>query len=278
MLTKNKGGIKPQINKEKESVPSLSIKKIGVVSRDYNHRYKNGYRDFSDSLPDLLKMLDGKGCDTVLFSLFSLIPRNSFSPNRYFKNLDNIKAIFLEEFEDEGNGRSGKRFVVYYREHHRWREYQFFQKFGNLREMNNKAMRCFVKNEMPKRMMGSVCAILCGESNGVKYSPKDKKIQDIFDFRKSIDDSVKIILNPIHDRMTRFEMKLKRKFLSENGRWVISVWNKGKKDKNGKVKAERNPPWTIYHNGEEVSVPTVENELGIEIGILNINSRPDYPR
>ena len=38
-----------------------------------------------------------------------------------------------------------------------------------------------------------------------------------------------IILNPIHDYMLRPEMKLKREYLSRSERWVISVWNKGKK-------------------------------------------------
>lgn len=40
--------------------------------------------------------------------------------------------------------------------------------------------------------------------------------------------ATKIILNPVHDKMTRFEMKLKRRFLPKNNRLVISVWNKEK--------------------------------------------------
>ena len=64
-------------------------------------------------------------------------------------------------------------------------------------------------------------------------------------------------------------MKLKRQFLSENGRWVISVWNKGKKDKNGKVRDGFNPAWTVFHNGKEKKVDLIPNQLGVEIGILD---------
>jgi hypothetical protein len=70
--------------------------------------------------------------------------------------------------------------------------------------------------------------------------------------------------------MTRFEMKLKRQFLSEKGRWVISVWNKGKEDKNARVKDGSGPAWTVFHNGVSNDVDLLPNALGIEIGILDV--------
>ena len=106
--------------------------------------------------------------------------------------------------------------------------------------------------------------------DGVKYSPKDKKVHDVFELRASIPKTANIILNPIHDRMTRFEMKLKRQFLSENNRWVVSVWNKGKKDRNGRSKDGKGPAWTIFYDGEEIVVTPIENQLGVEIGVLSI--------
>ena len=128
----------------------------------------------------------------------------------------------------------------------------------------------FVANEVPRRVMGNCCVLLCGETNGVKYSKHDKKIHDTFGLREAIPSAVNIILNPIHDRMTRFEMKLKGQFLSENSRWVISVWNKGKQDKNGKTKDGNGPAWTVFHDGNEIDVPRIPNEFGVEIGTLNI--------
>ena len=114
--------------------------------------------------------------------------------------------------------------------------------------------------------------MLCGESNGVKYSRDSKAVHDDFRLRKSIPEQAKIILNPVHDRMTRFEMNLKREFLSKNDRWVISVWNKGKVDKNGKVKDGKRPAWTIFYDGKEKAVESIP-EFGVEIGILDIVER-----
>jgi len=64
-------------------------------------------------------------------------------------------------------------------------------------------------------------------------------------------------------------MKLKRKFLSEKNRWVISVWNKGKNDKNDATKDGSGPAWTVYKNGNEIIVPPIPNRLGVEIGVVD---------
>lgn len=201
--------------------------------------------------------------------MFSIIPRESYDLRDGFKNLKNIKAIFLEEFQD-GRNREAGRYVVYYRASSEWKEYQFCQVFGTITGKPKRDIDDFVKNKIPKRILGNSCVLLCGETNGVKYSKKDKKIHDNFKLRATIPKNVNIVLNPIHDRMTRFEMKLKKQFLSENGRWVISVWNKGKQDKNGKVKDGNGPAWTVFHNGKEKELERMPNDIGIEVGILDI--------
>jgi hypothetical protein len=271
MLTKNDGSAK-QIKSEKaNTAPILSITKLGVVSRDYQHKFKNGFRDFSSALPDILKLIDDKGCDAVLFSLFSIVPREFYDPIAAFKGLKNVKAVFLEEFQDRNKTRDAGRYVVHHRTSKIWAKYEFTQVFGTLTGMAQKDIDDFVKNEMSMRVLGNCCVLLCGESNGVKYSPKDRKVHDPFGLRKTIPKQTTIILNPIHDRMTRFEMKLKRKFLSEEGRWVVSVWNKGKKDKNGAVRDGDAPAWTAYYNGQEISISPIEHSFQkIEIGILNV--------
>lgn len=267
-MTKSSGDPLQEKSGKTDTSPFLNIAKIGIVSRDYRHRYDNGYRDFSLTLPAVLNLLDYKGCDAVLFSLFSIIPRKSYDPRVAFREFKNIKAVFLEEFQD-GKKRKACRYVIYHMTKQGWCEYEFYQAFGSLTGKTNKDIDNFVTDELPKRILGNYCVLLCGETNGVKYSPKDKKVKDFFGLRAAIPQKTNIVLNPIHDRMTRFEMKMKRKFLSEKGRWVVSVWNKGKSDKNGKVRDGNNPAWTVFHNGKEYIVDPIPNQLGVEICILN---------
>lgn len=251
--------------------PVLNIGKIGIISRDYRHRYPNGIRDFSHSLPDVMKLLDEKGCDAVLFSLYSIVPRKSYEPQSIFNRLKNLKAVFLEEFDD-GEKRKAGRYVVHYQTASGWKEYSFSQVFGTLSGVSKNEIEAFVKSEMPKRILGNSCVLLCGETNGVKYSRQNKKVEDIFGLKEAIPPKSKVILNPIHDRMTRYEMKLKRQFLSKQGRWVISVWNKGKEDKSGRTRDGKNPPWTIFHNGRDVSdkASIIGNQLDLDIGVLDV--------
>jgi hypothetical protein len=270
-------------------VPHLKTSKIGIVSRDYSRRDANGFRDFSNSFPEILKLLDQKGCDTVLFSLYSIVPRKSFHPLSHFK-AHNIKSVLYEERSRHGKKTNGKlkkpgkkrkgNFVVLHRKAHRWSKYILQQKFGSLTGMKKGCMSDFVADEIPShRVLGNSCILLCGESNGVKYSRKDKKVHDVFGLREAIPKEATIILNPIHDRMTRHEMKKKRRFLSQRGRWVISVWNKGK-EYNGKTRDGKGPAWTVFRNGKDctkkmvkpIENPLKENRVGIEIGILKITS------
>ena len=249
--------------------PCLTVAKVGIVSRDYRHRYENGFRDFSHMLPRVLALLDEKGCDTVLFSLFSIIARSPFRFSIHTRHLRHIKSVLYEEFTD-GSKRKVKRFVVFCRSADRWKEYPLEQRFGSLKDKKEAEILDFVDKELPQRILGNCCILLCGESNGVKYSRSDKSVHDVFGLRRAIPKQASIILNPIHDRMTRFEMAKKREFLSRNGRWVISVWNKGKEGKNGKTRDGRLPAWTVFHNGVAKEIESIPNRLGLEIGILDV--------
>lgn len=268
-MTKNRdANVQPVIGKGGLQ-PSLNVRKLGIVSRDYRIKFPNGYRDFSYSFPHVVKLLDDEGCDTVLFSLFSIIPRKGYDCRTALDGLKNIRTILLEEFQDRKTREVG-RYLIYHCTTSGWKEYEFYQVFASVTGMHKEEMDNFVKNEVPKRIVGNCCVLLCGETNGVKYSKYDKKIHDTFGLREAIPPTVHVILNPIHDRMTRFEMKLKRQFLSENNRWVISVWNKGKQDKNGKTKDGTGPAWTVFHNKDDIYVRRIQNNFGVEIGTLNM--------
>lgn len=268
-MTKSRGTTVQPVSSKGGSKPRLNIGKIGIVTRDYRFEFSNGYRDFSHAFPQLIKMLDAEECDTVLFSLFSFISRKGYDCLNILKGLKNIKAVLLEEFQD-GKNREAGRYVVYHRTPSGVEEYEFCQVFGKITGMPQQKIQDFVQNEIPRRTLGNCCVLLCGETNGVKYSKVDKRIYDTFGLRKAIPHDAKIILNPIHDRMTRFEMKLKRQFLSKKNRWVISVWNKGKQDINGKIKDGNGAAWTVFHNGYELDIPRIQNDLGVEIGVLNV--------
>ena len=274
-----------------DSRPHHKARKIGIVSRDYNQTFQNGYRDFSAVLPGVLELLDKHGCDTVIFSLYGIVPRDSFGVYQCFCDLSNINMILLEEYKESSNqGSSDKvtrdpgRFIVYYRtgptqslDQSNWQEYSFEQIYGSLTDMSKDKMCQFVKNTIPERIIGNSCILLCGETNGVKYSRKDRVVHDTYQLRRAIPSDVNIILNPIHDRMTRFEMMLKRRFLSENKRWVISVWNKGKKFNDGKTRDGKKPPWTVCYDGKPLEDNSLletrlENNLGVEVGIIDSNA------
>ncbi len=174
--------------------------------------------------------------------------------------------MFLEKFKyfkKKGN------YSIYYKKTGKWDEYPIEQQFGKANEMTPE----FVNNEIPKRVLGNCCILLCGETNGVKYRRKGKKMwcEDVFGLRAAIYEEAKIVLNPVHDRMTLPAMIEMRKSLSGKNRWLISVWNKGKTLENGKCLDGKDPAWMIFHNQKKIDkIPRIENDYGWDIGILNI--------
>ena len=269
---KNRGRYQSETTAVESRRPTLQLKRIRIVSRDFTHTFENGRCDFSDVLTKVLHLLDQNGCNAVIFSLFSIIPQHTYFLEQLNKlSLKHVKAIFLEEFKDfpRKNERQPGRYVVYHRSHGTWVEYTFYQRFGRLSDLPRGGISDFVSNILPMRMLGNCCVLLCGESNGVKYSKTDSKVHDTFRLREAIPPDVKIILNPVHDRMTRFEMNMKRQYLSEQGRWMISVWNKGKRDKNSKTRDGSGPAWKIFHDGLEKQIEFLNNSLGVELGVLD---------
>ncbi len=260
----------PTPSAKTEPGPRLTIAKIGIVSRDYNK-----LRDFRDAFPDVLTLLDRKGCDTVLFSLYSIdfSKRKSFRPFRSIR-LRHVKAVLYEE---GGRGEKNRQCVVFYRRGHKWHRYVLpGGGFPTLKGLTDKKKREkvgeFVEKSIPGRTLGNCCAILCGEINGVPYHKDTGRVGDDFGLKKSLQREVAVVLNPGHDRMTRHEMKKKRSYLSENNRWVVSVWNKGKEDKKGKTHDGTKHPWTVFRNGREVTEKVeLQNQIEkVEIGILKI--------
>ena len=256
--------------------PDIVVSKIGLVTRDYNVTFDNGYRDFSHALPEVLQLLDDAGCDLVLFSLYSLIPRPDFDSTAAFTDLKHIKLICVEQFRDNKRGRRPDKYMVYYKTADGWQPYRLRQRFSRVnRKADREAVQKLVADELPRRILGNCCLLICGETNGVKYDRAAKAVRDVYGLRAAIPPFVSIILNPVHDRMTRFEMNLKRRFLSGGGRWVLSIWNKGKLDPHGRTHDGTGPAYTVFHNGELKFTPRIKNDFGVEIGVVNVAGHTD---
>jgi len=189
--------------------------------------------------------------------------------------LRNVKAVLYEE---GGREQKNRQCVVFCRRGNEWHRYVLpGGGFPSLKGLTDKKKRekvgKFVNCVMPGRTLGNCCAILCGEINGVPYHKDTGTVRDDFGLRESLPKKVTVVLNSGHDRMTRFEMKLKRRFLSQNDRWVISVWNKGKQDKKGRTHDGTKAPWTVFHDGREETAKVVDLDEpmeNVEIGILEI--------
>jgi hypothetical protein len=298
-MSQTKKDDSPCLSSEAAKSPRLKARKIGIVSRDYTYRYPNGFWDFSDVLSRVIKKLDDEKCDTVLFSSISIEDRSSFRPLSYVRHVRHIRSVFYEEFTGryfsptEGKWKKGKkaksRYIVLHRKANEWHEYTFRQMLASLnaskqdrqeakdagktvKEWMQAKIDC-LKKDMPRRLSGNCCLILCGESNGVKIHRDDMKVKvrDDFGVRKAIRKEANVILNPIHDRMGP-RMNVKREFWSRHHRWVISVWNKGKILRDGKTRDGSGHPWMIFHNGKNKTsdVTSLGNDLNVEIGVLDI--------
>ena len=113
--------------------------------------------------------------------------------------------------------------------------------------------------------------MLCGETNIASTQRGTEEFDDPYDFVGQLQRmGIRLILNPIHDYMRRYEMRLKRRHFSMNGITVISVWNQGK----GR---ESKLPWTVFRNGEETTDSVRElatpfaDRPDIRIGIVELD-------
>ena len=252
--------------------PDLLIKTIGIVSRDYNHVFPNGKRDFSFALHRVLKLLDDQGCDLALFSLFTLIPRRGHELKYALGGLTSLKMVVIEEFED-GPERKAGEVVVYIKDGLDWREHRIKQAFGKVNWAKDiPKLKTFIREELSRRCFGNTCLFICGEINGVKYDKLgSKQIIDIAGLRNAIPDHIDLILNPQHDKTTRFEMPMKKAFLSARNRTLVSAWNKGRVDSRGRVKDGKGPAWGIFIDSFHLSILPEDNRLSLEICRLNTN-------
>jgi hypothetical protein len=251
----------------KQSVePVTEIKKIALVAHDYTVPDSRGFYDYSEHFARINKLCDDQGCDTILYALYtwdstSPVPRTHDS---MFDALKHVRQIVLEV----GKPRKGYDHVeVWVRGQHE--PMIAYQRFAEADDPVG-AKRLFI-DDLPSRQVSSTLLVICGETNITRLKRATKTFDDPFGFVEQLQGlNPRLILNPVHDYMTRPEMKKKRRFYSQGGRIVVSVWNRGR----GK---ESWRPWTAYHDGEERTDGVLELEQpfaerpDIRIGLLDLN-------
>jgi hypothetical protein len=100
--------------------------------------------------------------------------------------------------------------------------------------------------------------------------PSNGNFRDEFGFNGELETrGIRVVFNPLHDYMTRYEMKKKRAYYSINQRMVITVWNMGRE-------RESKTPWTIFYNDKDITTqvrevsPRIKDRLDIRIGIVPV--------
>ena len=124
--------------------------------------------------------------------------------------------------------------------------------------------------DLKNRKFGDSLLMLCGESNIVSTMRGTGELHDPFGFIELLREmEIRLILNPIHDYMRRYEMRVKRREYSRGGVTVLSVWNCGK----GR---ESETPWTAFRDGEERTASVLQlaqpfpDRPDIRIGIVDV--------
>ena len=245
--------------------PAARIRKIALVAHDYNVPDCRGLYDYSEHFARINKVCDDQGCDTILYALYTW---DSASPvtrthGSIFDGLKHVQRVLLEVGEPTD---SFDHVEVWRRGHDEPAVAR--QRFATSISPTSDKQRFL--DDLPARRVADALLVLCGESNIVKLKRASKKMEDGFGFRDRLRElKTRVILNPIHDYMTRYEMREKRRFCSRDGRTVVSVWNKGR----GK---ESWLPWTVFHDGEERTDRVVEIEApfadrpDIRIGLVEL--------
>lgn len=246
--------------------PSVGhIRKVALVSHDYNVADSRGLRDYSEHFARINKLCDEQGCDTILYALFTC---DQDAPgvrdhNAIFDGLDHVERIILEV------GQRGPKGIDHIEVWSRGQQAPLLAQQHFAQGKDRDADKWAFINDLPNRRVADGLLMLCGESN-IATMAHHKYLTDPFRFNDWLEDrDIRVILNPIHDYMTRFEMKAKRKHYSLSGRTVLSVWNQGK----GR---DASQPWTVFHDGIERTQAVRElprpfgNRPDIRIGIVHL--------
>ena len=251
----------PTVNVQAQSGKTLRTNpsKIALVSRNTLVVF-----DYASYLQRIVRICEDQGVNMIVYSMWSYDHRSQqVGHDDLFGETRSVETVILESCNVPL--KSDCRTLVWSKGD---REPRILcQRFARSTE-SSKHKQAFI-DDFEKRRVGSCFIILCGETNIVTIRMHDGGVTDEFGFLERLArGGVSIILNPIHDYMKRHEMKKKRAVLSHNKRWVLSVWNKGKK-------GETAIPWTAFYDGQDMTAFIREVQLGIpsvRMGIAALDS------
>jgi hypothetical protein len=247
------------------AIRSPVIRKVAVVSHDYNLADSHGLYDYSEHFSRINKLCDEQGCDTILYALFTWDKDSEVARTHsaIFDGLIHVHRVVLELWQEPGN----PKYVEVWQRDERAPAI-VYQRFAASSDPD--AYKQEFVADFPKRQFADSLLVVCGETNIASLVRATGEFNDPYRFADRLREiSVRVILNPIHDYMRRYEMREKRRHYSLGGRTVISVWNRGK----GKESAL---PWTVFHDGEERTeavreLPTpFPDRPDIRIGIVEV--------
>ncbi|MGO9151716.1 hypothetical protein [Mycobacterium sp.] len=243
------------------------IRKVALVSHNYNVADDRGLYDYSEHFARINKLCDEQGCDTILYALFtwdqdSLVVRNH---DAIFGGLDHTQRVILEV------GQRGPKGIDHSEVWFRGKQDPLVARQHFAKSSDRVADKRAFMNDLPARHVADGLLVMCGETN-IASMLRHSDFNDPLRFTNRLEEmKVRVILNPIHDYMTRYEMRKKRCRYSFGGRTVISVWNQGR----GR---EASLPWTVFYDGMERTKAVGElprpfsDRPDIRIGVLDLTS------
>lgn len=262
--------IRPAVEKDETSPVNLlpdPISKVALVTHDYNVQNELGFWDYSEHFHPINRLCDNEGCDTILYALYTWDHRSPVARTHdsIFGSLRKVRRVILEVGEPTDwmehvevweRGQPYARIVV--------------QRFAT--SVAPAAQKQQFLDELPGRRVADGLLVLCGETNIGSLVRGSDEFYDPYHFVEQLQDmKVRVVLNPVHDYMRRYEMREKRRHYSSGGRTVVSVWNQGK----GR---ESHFPWTVFLDGVErtgdvVDLPSpVSERPDIRIGVLDLTT------
>jgi hypothetical protein len=217
------------------------IRKVALVSHDYNVTDSRGLYDYSEHFARINKLCDEQGCDTILYALYTWDRDSAVARNHdaIFGGLSHVRRVVLEV---------GQPALESYDHVEVWLRGQQAPVLARQRFATSSspdASKREFMSDLPARRVTNAVLVICGETNIASTVRGSDGFYDPYGFADRLREmNVGLVLNPVHDYMTRHEMRKKRRHYSFGGRAVISVWNQGR----GK---ESNLPWTVFHDGVE---------------------------
>jgi hypothetical protein len=253
---------------------TMSPRKIALIAVDWLDSYEEETTErddweqpgFHPLFSGIAQLCDQAGCDTILYALFSHSEYKHGALKRqdlFGRQPKNLQWIILEVSRDKSKHDN----ITLVWERTQSKPHTLVQRLA--RGHDEKGKHALMK-DLSGRTFGSTMLLLCGEVGIINTQRGSNEIADKHGFLETLHEKgIQVILNPGHTFIRRHEVPKKREALSEDNRWLLSVWNRGwhERGPQGKV------PWQVFYGGHEAHVTELPHELGadIRIGIVELS-------